>query len=118
MADELFDKCLEKLKLRIGALAVNAESVVTVVKYAMEIVELTKVKGRGQRDLAVKLIRRVVVDAPITDDKEKLLLDMVDNGVVGSTIDLVVVASKGELDINAAVGVASTCCSAFFASRR
>ena len=65
MADELFDKCLEKLKLRIGALAVNAESVVTVVKYAMEIVELTKVKGRGQRDLAVKLIRRVVVDAPI-----------------------------------------------------
>ena len=43
---------------------------------------------------------------------------MVDNGIVGNMADLVVSASKGEVDINSAVKVASTCCLSFMKQRK
>ena len=97
---------------------INAENIVTVLRFAMEVVEATQLKGEAQKTLVEKLVRQVVIDAPITDDKEKLLLDMVDNGVVGNMADLVVSASKGEVDINSAVKVASTCCLSFMKQRK
>ena len=66
------------------------------------------------KKLASKIIRKIIVDAPISDEKEKLCLDMVDEGIVENVIDLVVSASKGELNINAIGGTATACCSAFF----
>ena len=42
-----------------------------------------------------------------------ILLDMIDQGILANTIELVVAASKGNLDINAVVAVASGCCKLF-----
>ena len=76
----------------------------------MEVVELTQLKGEAQRALAVRLVRRAVEDAPVSDDKEKLLLDMIDNGILDNTIDLVVAATQGQIDINTAITCATACC--------
>ena len=65
----------------------------------MEIVEASQVKGNEQKTVE-KIVRQVVVIAPISDEKEKLLLDMIDEGVVGEVIELVVSATKGELNVN------------------
>ncbi len=70
-------------------------------------------KGPAQRNLAIKLVRQIVVDAPISDEKEKLLLDMIDQGILANTIELVVAASNGKLDINTVVAVATGCCKLF-----
>jgi len=96
----------EKLKDK----EINVENIMSIVQVTIEAVELTKVKGERQKDLAVKLIKQIIEDAPISDDKEKFLLDMLKEGVIGSTIDLVVAASKGELDINSVKEVAVGCC--------
>ena len=114
----VFEASLNELKEKIGGMDINAENIVTVLRFAMEVVEATQLKGEAQKTLVEKLVRQVVIDAPITDDKEKLLLDMVDNGVVGNMADLVVSASKGEVDINSAVKVASTCCLSFMKQRK
>ena len=68
---------------------------------------------QAQKKLVTTIVRKIVVDAPIADEKEKLLLDMIDQGVVANVIDLVVSASKGEIDINSAVKVATGCCVSF-----
>ena len=64
------------------------------------------------------MVKKVVKDAPISDEKEKLLLDMIEEGVVGDVIDLVVSATKGELDINAVEKAAVGCCLALLKSRK
>ena len=46
------------------------------------------------------------------------LAHMIDNGIAGNVIDLVVSASKGELNINVAKEVAANCCLAFLKSRQ
>ena len=73
---ETLDNPWLELKKKIEGIEVNADTIITILKYAMEVVELSKAKGEEQRELAIKLVRNVVVDAPISDDKEKLLLDL------------------------------------------
>ena len=83
----------------------------------MEIVEVTNLKGVEQK-LVEKLVRKVVKDAPIADEKEKLLLDIIDEGVAGDVVDLVVSATKGEIDVNATEKAAVGCCLSILKSRQ
>ena len=107
---EIFELVLQQLKNQTSDIEVNSVNITGILRIAMEIVETTKLKGAAQKTLVEKVVRQIIVDAPITDEKEKLLLDMCDEGILGHTIDLVVAATKGEFDINAAVQVASGCC--------
>lgn len=109
----VFDSSLEKLKNAIKDINITAKTLVTVTRYAMEIVETTQLKGSAQRDMALQLVRRIVVDAPLSDDVERLCLSMIDSGAIENTIDLVVDASRGKLNINTIVDTGSSCCLAF-----
>ena len=84
-------------------------TIIDILRFSMEIVETTHLKGEAQKTLALKLVRNVVVEAPISDDKEKLLLDMIDQGILGNTVDLIVLASKGQLDVNLIAQTAAGC---------
>ena len=66
----VFESSLKELKERIGEMEINAETIVTVLRFAMEVVEATQLKGDAQKTLVEKLVKQVVVDAPISDDKE------------------------------------------------
>ena len=109
----IFDNSLKELKKRVVNMNINARTIISVIHFAMEIVEATTLIGKEQRALVEKLVRQVVVDAPITDEKEKILLYMIDEGIVGDIIDLVVSATKGEVNINAAVEISKICCIGF-----
>ena len=104
---------LVKLNEKIGDMEIKAQTIIMVTKFSMEVVEATKLKGAAQKELAISLVRQVIVEAPISDEKEKLLLDMIDQGILANTIELVVAASKGNLDINMVVAVATGCCKLF-----
>ena len=118
VVDELFDQCHQHLKLKVGKLEINFANIMTIVKLAMEVVEVSKAKGERQKTLVLQLIKQIVKDAPITDEKEKFLLDMIENGVLSHTIDLIIDASRGNININTvgkcAKGVGTSCFSACF----
>jgi hypothetical protein len=115
--DNIFEVCMSELREKVEGIEINADTIIEILKYAMEVVELSKAKGKAQRDLAIKLVRKLIVDAPIADEKEKLLLDLIDNGILANTVELVVDASKGEVDVNSAAKVAVGCCAAFLKKR-
>ena len=93
-----------------GDIEINAQSIIKILKFAMECVEVTELKGEAKKDLAIKLVRNVVEEAPITDEKEKLLLDMIDQKILHNTIDLVIDARDGKIDINTIAKVSTKCC--------
>ena len=105
-----FVNCMKELKTKLVGVEVSVENFMVIVRFSMEVVEVTQLKGSVQKELAVSLVRTVVVEAPISDNKEKLLLDMIDQGVLGNTVDLVVDASRGKLDVNTVIKVATGCC--------
>ena len=110
----IFGNCYEELKKKVGKLEITPQTIIKVLKYAMEIVELSEAKGDEQKKLVEKLVKQVVIDAPISDSKEKLLLDMIEEGILGDMASLVVSATKGELNINAMAEVAGVCCKSCF----
>ena len=83
----VFKSSMNALKEKVGNMEINAQTVITVLRFAMEVVEATQLKGEAQKELAIKLVRQIVVEAPISDDKEKLLLDMIDAGILSDTVE-------------------------------
>lgn len=67
----------------------------------MEAIEATTLKGDEKKAAVVELVRSVVIDAPIDSTVEGILLEMIDDGIIMHTIDIVISASKGKLHVNA-----------------
>ena len=109
--DKVFEALLEKSK-EVG---VKKSTLALLIKYVMEAVENTPLKGAEQKDYALRLIRSLVLDLAEGDDKEYLLIAL-DSGSVADTIELIVAASKGELNVNMLVETATTSCLPCFVS--
>tara|TARA_B100001057_G_scaffold485996_1_gene566490 strand:- start:724 stop:1131 length:408 start_codon:yes stop_codon:yes gene_type:complete len=109
---KLYDETRKELLNKVGNMEINTGTIITILRFAMEVVEATQLKGPAQRELCIKLVKDIVIAAPLSGEKEKLILDMIDSGVLDNTLELVVDATQGKLDINAAVGVATGCFSA------
>lgn len=114
-----FDDCYKQLEKKIAEqnITISVNTITFVIKIAMEIVEATQLKGKDQKVLVERIVRKVVNRADIEEDKKHLIVAMLDEGMVGDVIDLVVAASKGELNINNIKQVTSGCCAALLKRR-
>ena len=115
-----YDAALLKLQstLKERNIEVSSKTITQIVKIAMEIVEATKLKGKEQKVLVERIVRKIVNDSPLEESKKSIVISMLDEGIVVDVIDLVVSATKGELDINTVEEVATGCCLAFLKSRK
>ena len=115
-----YDSALLKLQstLKERNIEVSSKTITQIVKIAMEIVEATKLKGKEQKVLVERIVRKIVNDSPLEESKKSIVISMLDEGIVGDVIDLVVSATKGELNINTVEKIASGCCFALLKSRK
>ena len=107
--DKATDKVFEVLLEQAKDVGVKKSTIAILIKYVMEAVEDTPLKGAEQKDYALRLIRSLVVELADDEDKEYLLI-AIDSGSVSTTIDLIVAATKGELNVNMVVESAATSC--------
>ena len=106
--NSLFSNCKNQLKELIKDLNINTTTLHLIIKYTMELVEKTPLKGPEQKDFACRLLREIFQET--TDgDEEKTLLLLVDNGSIGNMIDLIIDATQGKLDINTITQVSQGC---------
>jgi len=103
------DEVLEALKEKARELGVKKSTLAIIIKFVMEAVEETPLKGKEQKDYALRLMRALVEDLATGEDKEFLLIAL-DSGSVADTIDLVAAAAKGNLNVNKVVVAASRSC--------
>ena len=79
-----------------------------VIKYIMELIEETPVKGVEQKELALKIMRELFKDLTEGED-EIVLLKLLDDGTISNLIDLLVDATNGKLNINNVVDTSVKC---------
>ena len=104
----IYEKTLAKLKVKVSAISIRSSTLHLIIKYVMELVEQTPLKGSEQKEMALKLIKALIVDFTEGED-ERVLLQLLNDGTIGNMIDLIVDATKGRLDINTALQVTSGC---------
>lgn len=79
---------------------IKPENIMIYVKYAMEIAELTHLKGAEQKQLVIDLIRKIVKDSSLSVEHESICMDFIESGTLSQTIDIIVDATKGRLAVN------------------
>ena len=96
-------------EMATAGIALSPSTVMQVLRIAMEAVEGSPIKGEEQKELAVKIILELAENADLPDEHKFLIKSIAEGGLINDTIDLVIEATKGELDINKAKKVAKGC---------
>ena len=109
ITEDLLNSVLDQVKQSLGDLGVKPSTLPKIIQFVMEAIEDTPTKGPAQKDFAVKVIGSLIDELHESDEK-KLLQETFKSGGIEGTIDLVVSATKGELNINQVVDVAVNSC--------
>lgn len=99
----------EELKKRLGDTPLEPYNLHIILKYVMEAIENTALKGVEQKEVAIKLIRDLLNMYGENDEKKKAIITLLDNGTIGNMIDLIVDATKGRLNVNNLKKVGTNC---------
>ena len=89
-----------EIKSRLGENKIKAETINEILKDTLELVEKLDIKGDEKREIAIKVIKHLVDDLVDDNDEKKLINDMIDKKILSNTIDLIILGSKGKLNIN------------------
>ena len=104
-------KAKDDLMFRIRNIKITSYSIILILKYAMQIVELTTLSGLEKRDAVIELVRSAVTDVSTNDDIESILLQMIDTDILSNVIDVIISATRGELHLNGVFNTSKIACS-------
>jgi hypothetical protein len=93
LSNELLKKLGEK------NIPIKSETIVTIVRYAMEIVELYNLEGSSKKDFVINLIKKIG-NEHLKGKSKEVINTLIETQIVENTIDLLVMATKGELSLN------------------
>ena len=97
---ELIITLVSSLKPRIGLDKLTTNTIHIVLKEAMELVEELNIPGSEKRDNVLRVVKVLVEDLVDNENEKQLILDIIENNVLENTMDLIIKASKGEININ------------------
>jgi len=91
---------ITKLKEKFTEKKITLDTIDLIIKESIELVEKLKYSGAGKKEYVVAIVKAVIIDLVEDPDEEKLLLEIIDKKLLEKIIDLIILASKGKLDIN------------------
>ncbi len=86
-----------------GIEIVSEKTLMTALPLVIECVETIKgknISGVQKKDLALRVVRFVVLESPIEERRKAMLLDLIDGGTIETTVDIIIAASKGKFELN------------------
>jgi len=113
--DESFSRLLSKLTDKLGNTPISSKTLLLIVKYAMELLEGERYTGSQKKQITINLVTSIVKESCLEDGKKELCLEVIDE-TLSDTIDLIVDASKGNININTLKKTSANCLSVLFSS--
>ena len=103
-----FKKSLNVIKEKISVVDIRASTIHLIIKYVIEELDNSELKGAEKKEIALKLIREIIKDLTDGED-EKKLITMLDDGTISNLIDLIIDATKGKLNVNIIAETSISC---------
>lgn len=107
--EEVYVDLLDKINTLEG-FELNAHNLIKILKITIEIVEVLEMPGKEKKSLVIDLLRKYVQESSINETEKNICLEMINNGTLSETIDLVIDASNGRLEINNVIDLGQSCC--------
>ncbi len=100
VADELFVNASKEITKKMAETGITVKTLHILIKYVMEAAEQSPLKGKDQKQFALRLIKELIDNMPDSNSEKFVLLNLYESESISNTIELVVSASKGELNLN------------------
>jgi hypothetical protein len=116
MGDEIqnttmHQRLYNELKKKIDHVKITSNNLILILEYIIELVEKVQdIKGNKKKVLAIILIKEVIEHSNMEENEKELCMNMINNGIIGNTIDLVINAANGKLDISQVIEETTNCC--------
>lgn len=98
---------------KVKNIGISKKTLHTFLQIIIETVDQKQIKGEAKKELAIHIMTDLV-DLIKQGDEKEFILELIHNGTIGNMIDLVVLASRGEVNVNKVIAVSSNCCYGFF----
>jgi hypothetical protein len=98
-----FNYCKEEFLKQVNEnnISVSPDMIMRLLRIAMVIVEQTKESGSNKKEFVINLLKEVFLNNNYLSTEHKLeALNLITNGVVSESIDIIIEASKGKFDLN------------------
>mgnify|MGYP005652472549 FL=1 len=105
----LKEKATTLLKEKLQVEKLNETVIIQFVILVMELVEDTEIKGKSQKELVLYVVNEIINESPLNDEEKKLYSTILHSENTSNTIDLIVDASKGNLNLNKVKKTAFSC---------
>jgi hypothetical protein len=109
--EEVYNKLCISIQQRTQTIAITPNTIQNIIVIVMEEVEKTSVKGSNQKILVLCVIKFLIDSIPDSNPDKKLLLAMYENDVMSNTIEIIISATKGEININQVMSCFAKCAS-------
>lgn len=83
------------------------------LKIIIENVERENLKGNEKKDLAIRILEDIIKTSALDDAKQIYCLSLIEHGVVSNSIDLIISAASGDLEVNMNIKTAESICNNF-----
>jgi hypothetical protein len=116
LVDELLSILLEKLNE--NGVDLNAANMSDIVRYGMEVVEISTAPKEERKQLVLDMVAKLVETSDIEENQKQACLHILEGDLLANLIELLIKASKGELQLNQetveeVLEVTEDCCFAF-----
>ena len=108
--ENLHEIILPKLKSKVSNIEIKSNNLHIIIKYVIELVEQTILKGFEKKEIALLLINSLIIDINDENKKNKdILLELYNDNTIENIINLVINSSKGGLNINSFFQIPTRC---------
>jgi len=91
---------INNYKTNFGETKITVETIHLVLKQCMEFVDNLNYSGIEKKEIVIIIIRNLI-NHHVDDDREKrMFLEVIDNKLLENTIGLIILATKGKLNVN------------------
>ena len=88
------------LKQKFGETRITADTIHIVIKEVIELVEKFVISGSEKKKHVIVIVKSLVEDLVDDENEKRIITEMIDKKILENTIDLIILATKGQLDIN------------------
>ena len=110
---DIYKEFLDRIS-DIDSFELNPHNLIVLLKITIELVEFLELSGKQKKTLVIDLLKKYVNESEINITEKEICLDMINNGTIAETIDLVIDASNGNININNVIDLGTNCCAILF----
>lgn len=118
--DEFSNYVLKQLMEKILSenIGISITTLLTIVKYGMEIIDQYKLINKGKilpssqdkKKILINIITIIISNSNMEEEDKKYVYNMINTGLIDNTIEIIIDATKGKIDVNKVDKIAEGCC--------